>query len=100
MKKLRKTPTPETKFKSMERGEGRRGRPEDDDCYFSFIGAKVTPSLSTYLSKLAIKYKISKGELIRTLVEDALIMEVNNPIKNFYTLRELRIEDNPDAFKE
>ena len=100
MKKLRRSPTAEAIFKSMERGEAERGRPAEATSYNNFIGAKVTPTLDTYLNKLAIKYKISKGELIRTLLEEALIMEAENPIKTFYTLRELRIEDKPDAFKE
>ena len=100
MKKIRRPRTAETNFKSMERGEKERGRRYGDDCYNNFIGAKVTPSLDNYLNKLSIKYNISKGELIRTLVEDALIMEASRPIKTFYTLRKVRIEDDPDAFKE
>ena len=95
LRKPRKTPTPETIFKSVEKSEAERGRPTDPASYTNFIGAKVTPALDSYLNKLAIKYGVSKGELIRTLLEEALIMEASQPLKTFYTLRRERIEDAP-----
>lgn len=99
MEELRRPQTTETKNKSIERGEEERERPEEADSYDSFIGVRIPSSLDKYLSKLAKKYKTGKPELIRTLIEDALIMEAEKPIKTFYTLRKDRIEDVNEDFK-